>query len=704
MKNRHIFSIIAALVVSVIPSFAQIRGFHQSQLKNWEFSKDGSPWQAVTVPHCYNALDGHSAKYYRGEAVYRTEFTINNEETDHYLYFEGVAQSCKVKVNGVLVATHKGGYTPFSVKVNESMVKGTNKVEVICNNAENISMIPVTSDFNKNGGIHGKVWLLDMEDLYLSPEEYGQYRLRVETPEVGPDKVTTMVRAKIVNPTRTETKVLVRVQLLEPNGLLAYQADRELFVKAYSEYDFDHDFFLTGLHFWDGVKDPYLYTVRIEVFRGKRMMDIADTKIGYRFYEMDPDTGFKLNGKPYPLRGVAMHQDMDGKALAMDENDFRRDYSIVRELGANFLRLAHYPHSDIAYQLCDSLGIIVQTEIPWVNVCGSNAKQSYFNNIQNQMSEMVSTLYNHPSIVFWGMWNELDEWGNNSDLQGMFDADRVVSETEKLYDSVKEMDPCRLVGFSDDSRLARTGYPRLKADYCSQNMYFGWYWNPESFSGFTDGMKEVRSKWSGPVNVSEYGAGINPFCHTWDSRKAVRNKEDDSRHFEEYGNLFHEAYVEQIGKMPWLGFTSAWVLFDFPVASRMEGYMDSEDGEHFTVCEDRKYMNDKGLVTRDRKTKKDVFYLYKSLWNKDETTVYITGRRLKFHPAGKDLTIKVYSNAKSLTLYQNDKLVDRKTSSGESTGVVWTFSGLRLKNDTDVFKAVASDGTSDEMQLSKLKK
>lgn len=704
MKIHSIVTIAAAALLSVFTSSAQIRGFHQEQLVDWEFSKDGSSWKSVTVPHCYNAEDGHSKSYYRGEATYRCEFTVKNENVDHYLYFEGAAQSCKVRVNGVLVATHKGGYTPFSVKINESMVEGTNKVEVICNNAENLSMAPVTSDFNKNGGLHGPVWLLRMEDLYLDPSEYGQYRLRVETPEVGPNKVTTNVRAKIMNPTRTETKVLVRVQLLEPNGLLAYQADRELFVKAYSEYDFNHDFFLTGLHFWDGVKDPYLYTVRIEVFKGKRMMDIADTKIGYRYFELDPQEGFKLNGKPYPLRGVAMHQDMDGKALAMDASDFRRDYSIVKELGANFLRLAHYPHNDLAFQLCDSLGIIVQTEVPWVNVCGTNAKQSYFNNIQQQMTEMVSSLYNHPSIIFWGMWNELDEWGNNADLQGELDPEKVVEETEKLYDLVKEMDDYRLVGFSDDSRLARKGYAGLKADYCSQNMYFGWYWTPESFNGFGESTKAVHGKWSGPVNVSEYGAGINPYCHTWDPKKAVRNKEDDSRHFEEYGNLFHESYVEQIQKMPWLGFTSAWVLFDFPVANRAEGYMDSEDGEHFTGNEARKYMNDKGLVTRDRQLKKDVFYLYKSLWNHDETTVFITGRRLKYHPANKDITIKVYSNAKSLTLYQNDKQVARKTSSNESTGVIWTFPGLRLKNDTDVFKVVAGDGTTDEIQLSKLRK
>jgi Beta-galactosidase/beta-glucuronidase len=702
MNRSRLIAAFAAVLLVFVPAAAQIRGFHQTILKDWEFSKDGSSWEEIKVPHCYNAVDGHSPRYYRGEATYRRQIRISNDMVDHYLLFEGAAQACVVKVNGQTVATHKGGYTPFTVNITDAVKKGTNDLEVICDNREDLDLAPVTSDFNKNGGLHADVWQLDMEDIYFSPEEYGQFRLRVETPEVTERKVVTNVRTKIVNSSGKETKVLVRVQLLEPDGVLAYQADREFFVRAYSDYDFDHDFYLKGLHLWNGVKDPYLYTVRVEVFKGKRMMDIADTKIGYRNYSLDPEWGFLLNGRPYPLRGVAMHQDTDGKALAMDVSDFRRDYRIVKELGANFLRLAHYPHNDVAFQLCDSLGIIVQTEVPWVNICGKNARQSYFNNIQHQMKEMISNLYNHPSIIFWGMWNELDEWGNKDDIQGPLDTDKVAAETEKLYDFAKSLDPDRLVGFTDDSRLARSGYANLKCDYCSQNLYYGWYYTPNEFTGFSEALANVRASKKEPINVAEYGVGINPFCHTWDASQAVRNKEDDTRHFEEYGNLFHESYVRQIAKMPWLGFTSAWVLFDFPVASRMEGFMDSSDGVNFTPSSSRKFMNDKGLVTRDRQTKKDVFYLYKSLWNKDETTVCITGRRLAGWPVDKALRVKVYSNAKTLTLYQNGKIVTKLYSSGESSGVIWVFPEVRLKTGQDTFKVVANDGTTDEVTLSRL--
>lgn len=702
MKKIILSAFLLLSCLFVLPLGAQIRAFHQSELKEWEFSKDGSSWESVTVPHSYNALDGHSVSYYRGKATYRCEIKIGDVKASHFILFEGAAQAAVVKVNGEQVASHKGGYTPFTVNISDAVKKGNNLVEVVCDNSEDLDLIPVTSDFNKNGGLHNPVWLLEMEDVYFSPDEYGLSRLRCETPEVSKRKVETIVKAKLVNDSNKDASILVRVQLVESNGAIGYQADREIPVKAFSEYDFDHEFALSGLRLWDGMKDPYLYTIRVELFRGKRMLDIAETKIGYRSFKMDPDVGFMLNDHPYQLRGVAMHQDSDGEASALTLSDYRRDYKIVKELGANFLRLAHYPHNDIAFQLCDSLGIIVQTEIPWVNVCGENARQVYFNNIQRQMKEMVNNFFNHPSIVFWGMWNELDQWGNNDKLQGPFAPDKVVSETEKLYDFAKKLDPDRFIGFSDDSRLSREGYLGLKSDYCSENLYYGWYYTPGSFDGFSDILKQLRGK-RDILNVSEYGVGVNPFCHVWDLSKAVRNAEEDSKHYEEYGNMFHESHVRQILTMPWLNFTSVWVLFDFPVASRMEGYMDSCDGEHFESNSSRKFMNDKGLVTRDRQTKKDVFYLYKALWNKEETTVHITRSRLKFYPADTDLEIKVYSNAKSLTLYQNDKVVTKRIGSGESTGVIWTFPAVRLKTDTDTFKVVANNGTEESVTLSRLK-
>lgn len=703
MKKYWIFALFAVCTLTAWTAGAQIRGARQTELREWEFSKDGVSWQKVTVPHSWNAQDGHSGRYYRGLGHYRCRFKVSNPGNPCYLLFEGAAQAATVRVNGIQLGAHKGGYTAFPVNISEAVRKGENEVEVRCDNREDLDLIPVSSDFNKNGGLHNPVWLLEMDNVYLSPKAYGLYRLRCETPVVTPKKVATNIRFKLQNDGNRDASIKVRVQLLTADGELGYQADREVDVRAFSEYDFSHEFLLAGLHLWNGLDDPYLYTVRVELFRGKRMVDIAETKIGYRSLRMDPDRGFFLNGRSYPLRGVALHQDMEGKASALSRADYQRDIALIRELGANFLRLAHYPHNDRVYQLCDSLGILVQTEIPWVNVCGVNARQIYFNNIHQQMREMIGNLYNHPCVGFWGMWNELDSWGNKpGKLQGEFDPARVVYETAKLYDVAKKLDPTRFVGLTDDSAFQREGYETLKADYYSENRYHGWYYDMDDFTKFTDAMEQIHAK-MGVTNVGEYGVGINPYCHFWDLARAKRDPENDAVHSEEYGNLFHESYVRQIRNMPWLNFTAVWVLFDFPVASRTEGYMDSDNGEIFTPNDARKYLNDKGLVTRDRLTRKDPFYLYKSLWNQRETTVYITRRRLHFYPVGQDIFLKVYSNAKSLTLYQNGRQVARMTCSGETTGVVWEFPAVRLLTGQDTFKVVADDGVTDSVTLSRLR-
>ena len=200
----------------------------------------------------------------------------------------------------------------------------------------------------------------------------------------------------------------------------------------------------------------------------------------------------------------------------------------------------------------------------------------------------------------------------------------------------------------------------------------------------------------GPANISEYGVGINPYCETWDE-SAVRRDPTDSLHFEPYGNLSHESHVRQIAQMPWLNFTSLWILFDFPVADRKEGFMDSADGVRFTVNPARMYTNDKGLVTRDRRTKKDVFYLYKSWWNHEVETVYITGRRLEYRPAGQEFTLTVYSNAERLELYRNGELAGELSGSGDPSGVIWKFPGVKMGGEETVFRVVSSSGVSDEV-------
>ena len=677
---KPLFSLIAALLLSAV---LQAR---TTPLERWEFSYDGNFWVDVTVPHSCNGADGRSPAYYRGETHYRR--TVSVKAPSAFLLFEGAAQSAKVYVNGELACEHKGGYTPFTVPLG----KGKNQIEVVCDNRMDVEMIPVHSDFNKNNGLHNPVWLLEYGKAYLSPEAFGPYRLHVTQVDVSDDSATGRVDALLVNGAKRAKKLCVRVLLKDADGRVVWRDRRKVAVPAGATTPVSIDFAIDNPHLWNGLQDPYLYRVEL-----KAGCDKASAEVGFRYYRMDRDEGFFLNGKPYPLRGVSMHQDSEGNASALSHEDYDRDYEFVRELGCNFLRLAHYPHNDYAFRLCDRLGIIVQTEIPWVNICGVRASDAYFENIHGQMREMISALYNHPSIVFWGMWNELDSWGNKEEFQGPLDARRAVDETAKLYEYARSLDSTRFVGLTDDSVFARDYYTELKADYYSENRYHGWYYEYGDFSGLSRSMNWIHDN-MGVTNLSEYGVGINPYCHTWNTED-VRRYADDARHVEEYGNRSHESHVQQICGMPWLNFTSLWILFDFPVADRHEGYLDSDDGVNYTENPDRMYMNDKGLVTRDRSLRKDVFYLYKSWWNSSEETVYIAEKRLHKRPADSEFTLTVYSNAKGLTLYQDGVEVASKESSGEPSGVIWKFDGLRMKAEETTFKVVSSSGASDSVSF-----
>jgi beta-galactosidase len=674
----------------------QILGTRTVNLKDWAFSLDSIHWQSVTIPHSYNAIDGHSPKYYRGKGYYRKTESLSRTDLKRplILLFEGAAQQATVYINNKPVIHHRGGYTPFWLSLNGLVHEGENTVAVTCDNHEDINLIPVNSDFNKNGGLHNPAFLLKMSPLYFSPEHTGLYRLHVSTPVVNEEQAVTVMTARIGNGTGRKSKVTVTYSLLDAEGnqVYSHNVPYEVGVGQKTQTVTDR-FTLSHPHLWNGVKDPYLYqAVIILKDRKGNVLDEVRTKIGYRFYQVTADKGFLLNGHPYPLRGVAEHQDMAGEASAVTEADIDRDYRIIQELGCNFLRLAHYPHRDYEYQLCDSLGIIVQTEIPWVDVCGIHAQEEYFDNIHQQMQEMITSLYNHPSIVFWGMWNEIDNWGNNDHFQGLIDCKRVASETARLYDYAKSLDPQRLVGVTDCSLYEREGYAGLKGDFFSENRYNGWYYQKANPTHIADEMAEVHNIHA-VCNLSEYGAGIDPFCHTTET-DMNKLRADDKYHFEEHGNLVHEEHVRQIQKMPFLNFTSAWVLFDFPVAARQEGFMDSDDGIHFTIDENKKYINDKGLVTRDRKVKKDIFYLYKSLWNHQAKTVYITGRRLKKLSYEKPYSVKVYSNATCLQLFVDGKWKKNLPDCTDPSGVIWSFRPIVLSPGRHEIKVIG-DGVED---------
>ena len=667
------------------------RAMAGTPLTTWSFSIDGESWKEVTIPHTYNAADGHSKEYYRGHAHYTTSLPEAEKGTPRYLIFEGVGQSCHVILEGDTLCYHSGGYTPFYIDI--TGISGR-ELEVYCENTLNLDRIPLSADFNKNGGIHYPAWLLECPAVHFSPEAYGYYRMHVSQKEISNEKAVGEAKAQIKNSSVQDQVVSVKWSLKDAAGAEVLAHNETVALAGGVAQDVVWDFTLENPHLWNGLEDPYLYTLTVSAGE-----DYAETEVGFRYFSMDREKGFFLNGKSYPLRGVNIHQDKEGIASAYTKADFDADYAVVKELGCNFLRLAHYPHNDYAFRLCDRMGIVVQTEIPWVNNCGTEITEEYAQNIYSQMSEMVKSLYNHPSIIFWGMWNELDTWGHTKfKVQGVLDPRRAVDETARLYDFTKQLDPYRYVGLTDDSMFQRDFYTELKADYYSENRYHGWYYSGTNFEALTPDLEWIRDN-MGVTNLSEYGLGINPHCHTWRTECLKRDKtKKDSLHFEEYGNLFHESYAAQIERAPYLAFTSIWVMFDFAVVEREEGIMDSEDGVNFTLNEYNKYLNNKGLITRDRATYKDIFYLYKAWWNKSEETVYFTSRRLKYRPAGEPFTLTVYSNAPSLKVFCNDAEIAAATESGEDTGVVWKFPA-QMGNSATTFRVESPSGKSDEITI-----
>lgn len=687
-------TLLAAAALSMTAAHAQI-----TPLPDWQFSRDSLRWDDVSVPHSYNALDGRSPHYYRGKGYYRTDIKLSAADfkTPLSLYFEGAAQAATIYVNGHVAMRHKGGYTPFAVDVKPYAHKGVNEIVVVCDNSVDLELAPIDSDFNKNGGLHNPVSLLKGPHSIDALRRLGKSRIHVTTVSITDDAAQLLLTYDLGGLGNEKERsnarkfASVNYRIIGADGEVVFKGTEEAHptdLCGQSTLTLPHP------HLWQGTSDPYLYTVEIEVCAGKKVMDSMKTRFGIRTFEMTKDRGFILNGKPYALRGTSIHQDLEGKATALSREDYDKDYAIVKELGCNFVRLAHYPHNERAFELCDSLGLVVQTEIPWVNICGQRATDAYYANLESQLTEMITSLYNHPSIAFWGLWNELAAWGNKDKFQGAVDYDKVALWTARLYDKAKSLDPHRYVGVTDCELLGPVQYPTLKADYISENRYYGWYYG--RFEEFRPGIEGVHNK--GKVtNVSEYGAGNNPYCHTWNA--ADVNNKDNARHYEEWANRYHESHLAQIEEMPWLNFTSIWVLFDFAVAARQEGYMDSDDGVNFVENDARKYTNDKGLVTRDRSLKKDVFYLYKAKWNHDVETVYAANRRLHKAPSATPYALKAYSNAPSLTLFHNGQKLQTLTSSGEPTGVIWHFDAIPLVKGTNFFRIVSSNGTEDTINI-----
>ncbi|MDO4305192.1 MAG: glycoside hydrolase family 2 TIM barrel-domain containing protein [Eubacteriales bacterium] len=589
---------------------------------NWIFLKENvGPEAAVTaegekisLPHTWNAVDGQDGgnDYYRGTCWYVKKFTkpdlLENEEA--WLEFRGVGMTAEVYVNGKKLARHEGGYSTFRVPVTEELQE-ENVLAVSVDNSVNSIVYPQKADFTFYGGIYRDVYLITMSKAHFALGCYGGNGLKV-TPQVtlgNPDgKIKVEAWTENVS---SESKAVLTI--LDADKKVV--ADTEAQVK---DNYLDAELTVENVHLWNGLDDPYLYTVKAELICNGKPADTAEIKAGFRTFSVDPEKGFFLNGKSYPLCGVARHQDRKGVGNALTPEMHREDMELIKEIGANTIRLAHYQHDQYFYDLCDEAGMIVWAEIPYISQHMPDGRE----NTISQMKELVIQNYHHASIICWGLSNEITVSGGVT--EDLMENHRI------LNDLCHKMDATRFTTMANVFILS-TEDPIVKLpDIRSYNLYYGWYVGEKEendlwFDEFHEKHPDVA------MGLSEYGADATICYQT--------GKPEKGDYTEEYQAVYHEHMLEMWKKRPYIWAMHVWNMFDFAADGREDG---GEPG-----------VNHKGLVTFDRKIKKDAFYIYKAYLSK-EPFVYLCGRR--YVDRSEDVTeIKVYSNLGKVTLKVDGK-------------------------------------------------
>lgn len=581
-------------------------------MTGWNFTDRPGNKQAVELPHTWNCKDGQDGgnNYARGTCLYDSRFArpeFDEDTQSVYLQFHGVNASARVILNDKVVTTHDGGYSTFRVDVTKEL-KTKNQIVVEVDNSVNDRVYPQKADFTFYGGIYRDVELLIVSKEHFDLDYYGGTGIQYTTAVHGKD--ATVHVATYLNDAAREAETEVQVELLDAEGNLVADGtgtDITLSVK--------------DAHLWDGLEDPYLYQLHATLYKEGVKVDEISCNCGIRYFEFSPKDGFYLNGRQYPLHGVSRHQDWKDIGNAIGNEHMEQDIELIKEVGANTIRLAHYQHNQYFYDLCDKYGFIVWAEIPYISEHMPNGRENTF----SQMKELIVQNFNHPCICVWGISNEITISGRKH-KKDMLDNHRAL---QKL---VREMDPTRPTTLACFAMCIHFNKVAHITDLVGWNLYLGWY-----VPGFF-----LNDVWiwfwhllypNRPLCYSEYGAEGMPNLHS------VRPRRGDNT--EEYQNKYHEYMLECFKRHPYMWAHYYWNMFDFAADARDQG---GEPG-----------MNHKGMITFDRKIKKDVFYLYKAYWTK-EPFVYIAGKRFEYR-TGKKLEIIVYSNQPEVSLYNNGKHV-----------------------------------------------
>jgi beta-galactosidase len=641
---------------------------------NWRFIRqniagaqatefDDSLWTNLNLPHTWNNIDGQDGakNYYRGVGWYRRHTTVDKNFAGRHFFlkFDGAFSVTDVYVNGNFVGEHSGGFAAFVFDVTPYLKVGAdNVIAVKVNNAVNVNIPPLSADFTFFGGLYRDVHLLVTDPVQISPLDYGSPGIYLKTTDVGSNSANLQVTAVLSNATTMAQTVTVRSVITDAATNIVAILTNAVTIQPAAVSNIVATTTIATPHLWNGLSDPYLYQTFTEVWQASTVVDVVAQPLGFRYFSVDANKGFFLNGRHYDLHGVSMHQDWLDRGWAITDEQQNTNFMLLKEIGATALRLSHYEHDDYTYQLADQNGIVLWSEIPLVNRITESP--AFYVNAKQQLIELVRQRYNHPSVVCWGVFNEIT----------MKPGPKPVSLVRQLAQLAAQEDPTRL------STSAANASDEEPSNWCTElnaiNRYFGWY--DGALGDFAAWADNIHSNYpTRCIGVSEYGAGASIYQHSEDP---VREPENAGHyHPEEYENLFHETYWQEMQARPFLWCKFVWNMFDFAVAGRNEG--------------DTPGRNDKGLVTYDRLVRKDAFYYYKANWTTNPM-VYIAGHTFT-NRLTNAITAKVYANCDSVELFLNGNSQGVSTS----TNCIFTWT-VTLSGGTNVVRAV---GSKDNVQV-----
>jgi beta-galactosidase len=633
----------------------------------WKFNKgdvsgaqtstfNDSGWSGVTLPHTWNNIDGENGgNYYRGISWYRLHYTVPAAYAGRrfYLQFDGASLVTDVYVNGTYLGEHQGGYATFRFDATAALKVGSdNVIAVKVNNAYSTDIAPLNGDFTVFGGLYRNVHLVVTDNVHMRMTDYGSSGLFVRQTNVSSASANLSATVEAWNDSGTSQAVTVRTIIVDASNTVVQTLSSTQTVAAHMGAQFVQTTTIAHPHLWDGQRDPYLYHVYAQVQVGSSVKDVVSVPLGIRSYSIDPNKGFFLNGHYLDLHGVNYHQDHIDEGWAVSNAQVDQDFSLMIAMGVNVIRTSHYQHSPRFYDNADTHGIVVWSEQPIIN--GILTTTAFTQNAEQQLTEMIRQNYNHPSIIFWSIANEV---GNDSATQTLLQALNTVAHAQ---------DPDRITTLADD-----TGTFDNVANHTNTvgyNRYYGWYTG--SYNDWGSVLTGIHQSYpTRSFAISEYGAGASIFQHEANPTQPVPAS---TLHPEEWQALVHEAAWQAMASRPYVWGKFVWVMFDFSSAGRNEG--------------DHPGRNDKGLCTYDRKTPKDAYYWYKANWT-TSPFVYITDRRFVIRTTA-TTNIKVYANTSSVTLTVNGVSLGTKTSTNHI--FIWSNVALQVGNNT--VKAVSTQG------------